>query len=94
MMRLLSCLLVSLLLVSPAWCQHVDTDPSPRVLADLGANTTLSCSSLRPWFFCVWEGPGGGRVCGLRDRLGEGHGALCGGDTRTEISGQIQMSHM
>ena len=81
-----------LLLCSSVRCQHMMSDHTPdvkpRVLSDLGANTTLSCSSLgaRPWFFCVWEGPGGGRVCGLRDRLGDS--SLCGGDSRTQISGQ------
>ena len=92
-MRPISCLLVSLLLVPSARCQQMagDHDDDPRVLADLGANTTLSCASPGPWFFCVWEGPGGGRVCGLRDRLGDtSHEALCGGDSRTMISGETQ----
>ena len=92
-------IIMLLLLSSSVRGQHLmsggDQAPmvTPRVTADLGANTTLSCSSLdaRPWFFCVWEGPGGGRVCGLRDRMGDS--TLCGGDTRTQISGQQHRVH-
>ena len=92
-------IIMLLLLSSSVRGQHLmsggDQAPmvTPRVHADLGANTTLSCSSLdaRPWFFCVWEGPGGGRVCGLRDRMGDS--TLCGGDTRTQISGQQHRVH-
>ena len=48
----------------------------------------LPIHSPRPWFFCVWEGPGGGRVCGLREQLQQpGHQPLCGADTRLNITG-------
>ena len=60
------------------------------ILAEQGTTVSLACSSLgaRPWFFCVWEGPGGGRVCGLREQLQQpGHQPLCGADTRLNITG-------
>ena len=44
-------------------------DMRQSVLAELDGNVTLRCVSPSPWFFCVWEGPQGGRVCGLRDKL-------------------------
>ena len=96
MMRPASLLHVTAFLLSSGVCENMSgvSGPGPRVLADLGGNISLSCASPRPWFFCVWEGPGGGRVCGLSDRLGsDGHEALCGGETRTRISGQIIITH-
>ena len=50
----------------------------------------LDCSAPASWFFCVWEGPGGGRVCGLQEAGGVA--ALdCGagaGHTRLGIAGE------
>ena len=64
-------------------------DLRQSVLADQGGNVTLRCVSPSPWFFCVWEGPRGGRVCGLRDKLDtEGHQTLCGADQRLNITGE------
>ena len=29
------------------------------MMVEKGGNVTLRCVSPRPWFFCVWESPGG-----------------------------------
>ena len=58
-----------------------------KVFSEVGENITLTCSNPNPWFFCVWEGPQGDRVCGLRDKLGSGQAKLCGEDHRFSISG-------
>ena len=29
------------------------------MMVENGGNATLRCVSPRPWFFCVWESPGG-----------------------------------
>ena len=82
-------------LLSSVHCQNIlmeDTKfegRSQQVLVEKEGNITLRCVSPRPWFFCVWEGPQGGRVCGLRDKLtSDGHQALCGGDDRLNITGK------
>ena len=66
------------------------------ILAEQGTTVSLACSSLgaRPWFFCVWEGPRGDRVCGLRtldtENTGEDTRSLCGEETRLIIGGQMR----
>ena len=70
--------------------EHVD------ILAEQGTTVSLSCSSPRPWFFCVWEGPRGGRVCGLRTldtnnrEEEENTRSLCGESARLRIGGQMR----
>ena len=51
------------------------------------SQTLLSCGGEAEWFFCVWEGPRGDRICGLRDKLGSDQDKLCGEDHRFSISG-------
>ena len=62
-------------------------------MAEAGTRVSLSCSSSTPWFFCVWEGPGGGRVCGLGSLVtgdkGDNTRPLCGEDTRLSIGGHL-----
>ena len=58
------------------------------VTAKLSEPVLLSCHSPSPWLFCVWEGPRGDRVCGLRDRVGKGEGSMCGGSSRLKLTGQ------
>ena len=48
---------------------------------------SLSCTSTSPWFFCVWEGPGGDRACALREKIGEQGNSLCGEQGRLEVRG-------
>ena len=49
---------------------------------------SLSCSSPSPWFFCVWEGPRGDRLCSLRGRQGDLKDGACGyDDSRLELVG-------
>ena len=57
------------------------------VTTKLSESALLSCHSPSPWLFCVWAGPGGDRVCGLRDNIGKGEGAMCGGSSRLKITG-------
>ena len=57
----------------------------------VSATVELSCSSPSPWFFCVWEGPLGDRVCALRsdmDKEGVKEG-MCGQDGRWRIRGEL-----
>ena len=56
----------------------------------LSESVELSCSSPSPWFFCVWEGPRGDRICSLRSALGVGGGSLCGESDRMEITGRLE----
>ena len=58
-----------------------------KIFSTLDRNLTLTCTNPSPWFFCVWEGPRGDRVCGLRDKLGSGQAKLCGEEDRFTISG-------
>ena len=58
------------------------------VSTPLSEPVLLSCHSPSPWLFCVWEGPRGDRVCGLRDRVGKGEGSMCGGSSRLKLTGQ------
>ena len=62
------------------------------MVAEEGGAATLHCSAPASWFFCVWEGPGGGRVCGLQEAGGVA--ALdCGagaGHTRLGIAGLLR----
>ena len=62
------------------------------ILAEQGTTVSLSCTTLgaKPWFFCVWEAPRGGRVCGRRSLDTEDTRSLCGEDTRLTIGGQIR----
>ena len=56
--------------------------------AKVSASVTLSCKSPSSWFFCVWEGPRGDRVCALREGIGnEKTGGICGNSDRLKISG-------
>ena len=83
--------MVFLTLLSSVHCQQMlmETRVSQEVMVEKEGNITLRCISPRPWFFCVWEGPHGGRVCGLRDKLAsDGHQALCGADNRLNITGK------
>ena len=58
-----------------------------------GESLVLSCPvPPGPWFFCVWESPQGGRVCGLRHQLG-GPG-LCGGRDRLSITGNLTVCQL
>ena len=68
---------------------QVNQSPPERrkVFSTPGENITLSCTNPSPWFFCVWEGPRGDRICGLRDKLGSDQDQLCGEDHRFSISG-------
>ena len=61
-----------------------------KVYSEVGQNLTISCTNPNPWFFCVWEGPRGDRLCGLRDKLGSGQAKLCGEEERYTISGQLR----
>ena len=73
--------------------QHNQYQVNPKppekkeVFSSLGENITLTCTNPSPWFFCVWEGPRGDRICGLRDKLGSDQDKLCGEDHRFSISG-------
>ena len=68
--------------------QVIQNPPEKRqVFSTLGENVTLTCTNPNPWFFCVWEGPRGDRICGLRDKLGSDQDQLCGKDQRFSISG-------
>ena len=59
------------------------------ILTTERSSITLSCSSPSPWFFCVWEGPRGNRVCSLKDDIGRNNDdSLCGEDNRVKISGE------
>ena len=55
----------------------------------LAEKVELSCFSPSPWFFCVWEGPRGDRVCALRSEMENGEEAMCGGNKKMEIKGEI-----
>ena len=64
------------------------------MLAEEGGTATLHCSAPASWFFCVWEGPAGGRVCGLQEAggvaaldCGAGAGA---GHSRLGIAGLLR----
>ena len=57
------------------------------VTAKLSESVLLSCHSPSPWLFCVWEGPRGDRVCGLRDSIGKGEGSMCGENKKLQIKG-------
>jgi len=48
---------------------------------------TLTCDTSSPWFFCVWEGPGGDRACALRQKMGKQGDSLCGEQDRLEVKG-------
>ena len=61
-----------------------------KVFSPVDQNITLTCTNPSPWFFCVWEGPRGDRVCGLRDKLGAGQSGLCGEEERFTITGQFR----
>ena len=66
-----------------------DTENTSAKVSDL---VTLSCKSSSPWFFCVWEGPKGDRVCALRAGVDKGQtGGICGSDDRLRISGKLGM---
>ena len=50
----------------------------------------LTCGGEAEWFFCVWEGPGGDRLCSVRARQGEEEvkAGTCGHeDSRLELVG-------
>ena len=52
---------------------------------------TLTCITSSPWFFCVWEGPGGERACALREKIGKQGDSLCGEQDRLEVKGNSSM---
>ena len=64
------------------------------ILAEQGTTVSLGCYSPRPWFFCVWEGPRGGRVCSRRtldtNNSGGDTRSLCGEDARLSLGGQMR----
>ena len=53
----------------------------------LSESVEISCHRPSSWFFCVWEGPRGDRVCSLRSNIGKGEGSMCGGNDRMKIKG-------
>ena len=55
---------------------------------------TLTCITSSPWFFCVWEGPGGDRACALRDKMGKQGESLCGEQDRLEVKGNSSMCRL
>ena len=59
------------------------------IFTKVSSSVTLSCNGPSPWFFCVWEGPKGDRVCALREGIGkEKAGGICGKSDRFKISGE------
>ena len=66
--------------------KHLTREMSTRV----AESVELSCSSQAPWFFCVWEGPTGDRVCSLRSSLGKGGGSMCGESDRLKLNGMLK----
>ena len=90
---LISVMMILLSILCLVSCKTIGAaDERSQVLSDVGDSVTLRCISPTPWFFCVWEGPRGGRVCGLRDKLdSEGHQALCGADQRLNITGESRL---
>ena len=56
------------------------------VATNLSSSVVLSCNSQAPWFFCVWEGPRGDRICSLRSDIGRD---MCGESDRLTIQGRI-----
>ena len=61
------------------------------VSTNVSGRVELSCHSPSPWFFCVWEGPLGERVCALKADIDKGQGTLCGVSTRLEITGVLSI---
>ena len=59
------------------------------VRTELSDLVELSCSSSSPWFFCVWEGPRGDRVCSLRSNIHQGGGTMCGVSEKLKMKGKI-----
>ena len=59
------------------------------VRTELSELVELSCSSSSPWFFCVWEGPRGDRVCSLRSNIHQGGGTMCGVSEKLKMKGKI-----
>ena len=60
------------------------------VATNLSSSVVLSCNSQAPWFFCVWEGPRGDRICSLRSNIGrQGDRDRCGESHRMNIQGRI-----
>ena len=57
------------------------------VATTLSSSVVLSCDSQAPWFFCVWEGPTGERVCSLRSDIGREGGDMCGESHRMTLQG-------
>ena len=54
------------------------------------SQTLLSCGGEAEWFFCVWEGPRGDRLCSVRARQGEEEvkDGTCGHeDPRLQLAG-------
>ena len=81
-----------LLFYKQTLCQGYDYGAKSRS-TKLGENVELSCFSPSPWFFCVWEGPRGDRVCALRSELGNGENAMCGGNKMMEIKGENKITN-
>ena len=52
---------------------------------------TLSCLTTSPWFFCVWEGPGGERACALRVMMEKQGISFCGDQDKLEVRGNSSM---
>ena len=57
------------------------------VVTNLSSSVVLSCDSQAPWFFCVWEGPRGDRICSLRSDIGREGGDMCGESHRMTLQG-------
>ena len=65
--------------------KHFDVKSTTTVVSEA---VELSCTSTSSWFFCVWEGPRGDRVCALRSNMGKGDDSMCGENKRFQIRGK------
>merc|ERR1712130_613596 len=80
-------ILLALAFLSDIMLIKSDEVLNKKVSTKLFESVELSCSSNSPWFFCVWEGPRGDRVCSLRSAIKTGGGSMCGQNEKMEIKG-------
>jgi hypothetical protein len=76
-----------LLLLSEVFMIKSEDSVIKSTTTRLSESVEITCLSPSPWFFCVWEGPRGDRVCSLRSNIGKGDGSMCGGNDRMKIKG-------